>query len=123
MEWYGKEHLQPSYTKKLMNRWQGLAANIARQYYTTFPELYPKHLPDDHYIVKYDETKFPTNRDYRDFKSCPPAIISTHRIEWENGYGPCNVCSICIKAREDNDKQMTDYYRRLEAWKKDGVPM
>jgi len=58
MNWYGKEHLQPFYTKELMLRWQAPPENIAERYYRTFPELYPKHLPKDHYIVRYDETMY-----------------------------------------------------------------
>ena len=66
MNWYGKEHLQPKYTKKLVKKWDAPPGNTATHYYDLFPALYPKHLPDDHYIVKYDESLYPTNRDYRD---------------------------------------------------------
>ncbi len=65
MEWYGKEHLNPTYTKKLMKKWQAPPGNTAENYYALFPELYPKHLPPDHYIVKYNEENFPKDREYK----------------------------------------------------------
>ena len=61
MEWYGKEHLNPTYTKKLMDKWQSLPRNVAVRYYELFPELVPFHLPADHYIVKYNEELYPKN--------------------------------------------------------------
>ena len=123
MQWYGKEHLQPKYTKKLVLKWQSPPGNSADHYYTLFPHLYPKHLPDDHHIVKYNEANFPKNRDYSTFESAPEPIVSSHRVEWEDGYGPCNRCDICKKAKEEDEKQNADYYRRLEAWKTNGTPM
>jgi hypothetical protein len=123
MNWYGKEHLNPAYTKKLMKKWQAPPGNTAASYYELFPELYPYHLPDDHYIVKYDETLFPKNRDYRGFKKAPPEIKSNHRIEWEDGYGPCNVCEECISAKKRNDEQMEKYYADLKEWRETGKPM
>jgi hypothetical protein len=123
MEWYGNEHLQPKYTKKLMTLWQSAPGNSAHRYYTLFPDLYPKYLPDDHYTVKYNEDLYPKNRDYSTFKSAPAEIKSSHRIQWENGYGPCNVCKLCIDAKKRNDAQTIDYYERLKKWREDGTPM
>ena len=123
MQWYGKEHLNPSYTKKLMIRWQAPPGNIAENYYNLFPDLYPYYLPDDHYIVKYNEALYPKERDYRTFKKAPKEIKSTHRIEWEDGYGPCNVCKECVDAKKKNDEQTADYYRRLKEWNEKGTPM
>lgn len=123
MEWYGCTHLNPTRTKKLMRGWQAPAGNCAARYYMEFPELYPNFLPDDHYIVKYDESKYPTDRDYRTFKSAPKPVKSSHQVEWENGYGPCNVCEVCIAAATKNHQQSADYYRRLEAWRTNGTPM
>jgi hypothetical protein len=51
-----------------MKNWDAPPGNAAAHYYELFPALYPKHLPDDHYIVKYDESLYPTNRDYSTFK-------------------------------------------------------
>jgi len=123
MEWYGRTHLNPARTKKLMKRWQAPPGNTAARYYDEFPNLYPNYLPDDHYIVKYDESKYPTHRDYRTFKSAPKKIKSPHQIEWEDGYGPCNVCDVCIAAATKEREQSADYYRRLEAWRTNGTPM
>ena len=53
MEWYGKEHLNPQRTKMLVSKWQSPPCNVYDAYYKLFPELYPKHLPSDHHIVKY----------------------------------------------------------------------
>ena len=115
--------MNPARTKKLMNRWQAPPGNTAARYYMEFPELYPNFLPDDHHIVKYDESKYPTHRDYRTFKSAPKSIKSPHQVEWEDGYGPCNVCEVCIAAATKNHQQSADYYRRLEAWRTNGTPM
>ena len=123
MEWYGRTHLNPTRAKKLMRGWQAPAGNCAARYYMEFPELYPNFLPDDHYIVKYDESKYPIHRDYRTFKSAPQQVKSSHQVEWENGYGPCNVCEVCIAAATKNHQQSADYYRRLEAWRTNGTPM
>ena len=123
MDWYGKEHLIPAYTKKLMKKWQAPPGNTAEHYYDLFPNLYPYYLPDDHYIVKYNETLYPTHRDYRTYKSPPESIKSAHKVEWENGYGPCNVCEVCMSAKRHNDEQTADYYKRLEAWRMNGTPM
>lgn len=123
MQWYGKECLQPKYTEKLMKKWQSPPGNTAAHYYILFPELEPFHLPANHYKVKYDEAKYPKNRDYRTFKSAPKEIKSTHTIEWEDGYGPCTVCETCVTAKKRNDEQMTEYYKRLAEWKEKGTPM
>ena len=123
MNWYGKEHLNPKKTRALVSQWQSPPGNSAEYYYNLFPELYPKHLPDDHYMVNYDETKYPINRDYRTFKSAPAEIKSSHKVEWEDGYGPCNVCALCIDAKKRNEEQNTDYYERLAAWRENGTPM
>ena len=123
MEWYGKKCLTPDYTRKLMNKWQAPPGNIHDRYYDLFPHLYPKHLPSDHYIVKYNENLYPKNRDYTIFKSAPPEIKSKHQIEWEDGYGPCNVCEECINTKKLNDEQMNEYYRKLKEWKEKGTPM
>jgi hypothetical protein len=123
MNWYGKEHLQPKYTKKLVKNWDAPPGNAAAHYYDLFPALYPKHLPDDHYIVKYDESLYPTNRDYSTFKKAPKEIKSTHQIEWEDGYGPCNVCEVCVITKNRNDERRRDYYERLKRWREDGTPM
>jgi len=123
MEWYGRTHLNPTRTNKLMRGWQAPAGNCAARYYMEFPELYPNFLPDDHYIVKYDESKYPRHRDYRTFKSAPKPVKSSHQVEWEDGYGPCNVCEVCIAAATKNHQQSADYYRRLEAWRTNGTPM
>jgi len=121
--WYGKECLNPAYTDKLMKRWQSPPANVAAHYYSLFPELYPKYLPDDHYMVKYDVAKYPKDRDYSTFKSAPKEIRSKHQIEWEDGYGPCNVCEECTSVAKRNAEQQADYYERLEAWRTHGTPM
>ena len=123
MDWYGKEHLRPAYTKKLMKKWQAPPGNTAEHYYDLFPHLYPYYLPDDHHIVKYNEALYPKHRDYRTYKSPPKQIKSSHIIEWEDGYGPCNVCEECMNARKRNDEQTIDYYKRLEAWREHGTPM
>ena len=123
MKWYGKEHLDPKKTKALVTSWQAPPGNCAAHYYDLFPHLYPKHLPDDHYLVKYNEDLYPTNRDYSTFKPAPAEIKSAHRIEWEDGYGPCTVCPVCIRAKELNDARQADYYRRLKAWREHGTPM
>ena len=123
MEWYGTQCLEPKFTKKLMKKWQSPAGNSAEHYYDLFPHLYPYYLPDDHYIVKYTIANYPKNRDYRTFKSAPKNIKSTHSIEWEDGYGPCNVCDECISAKSRNDAQMTEYYKRLKEWRDNGTPM
>lgn len=123
MEWYGKEHLQPKYTRKLVLKWQSPPNNCAAHYYSEFPELYPKYLPEDHPTVHYDEKNYPKHRDYSTFKSAPEKIPSSHRIEWEDGYGPCNVCNVCIKTKKLNDERMADYMKRLAAWRENGTPM
>jgi hypothetical protein len=123
MSWYGKEHLNPERTKFLMKRWQGPPGNVSDAYYKLFPELYPKYLPDDHHSVKYNEEKYPKDRDYTTFKSAPKPVVSSHFIEWEDGYGPCNVCTECLAAIKKNDEQSTDYYRRLKEWNEKGTPM
>jgi len=123
MNWYGKEHLNPKKTRALVSLWQSPPGNSAEYYYQLFPKLYPNHLPDDHYKVNYDETKYPINRDYRTFKSAPAEIKSSHRVEWEDGYGPCNVCALCIDAKKRNEEQNTDYYKRLKAWRENGTQM
>lgn len=123
MDWYGKQHLTPVKTKKLVILWQAPPGNSAAKYYELFPELYPNHLPSDHYMVAYDETKYPNHRDYRTFKSAPAEIKSSHRIEWEYGYGSCNTCPICIDAKKRNDEQQAEYYKSLKAWQENGTPM
>ena len=123
MKWYGKEHLNPERTKKLVVAWQAPPGNSAAYYYMKFPHLEPFWLPADHHIVAYKEALYPKDRDYRTFKSQPPEIKSKHQVEWENGYGPCNVCGVCLKAKEDNNEMLADYYRRLEAWRTAGTPM
>jgi hypothetical protein len=123
MKWYGKEHLNPEYTKKLTVAWQAPPGNSAAYYYTQFPHLEPFWLPADHHIVKYKEELYPKNRDYRTFKSVPKEIKSKHQIEWEDGYGPCNTCGVCLKAKQENDEIRADYYQRLEAWRIMGTPM
>jgi len=89
MEWYGKKHLNPTYTKKLVKKWQSPPGNTAAYYYSLFPDIYPKHLPDDHYIVKYNEALYPTHRDYSTFRSAPKNASADYyaRLEaWrENG--------------------------------------
>jgi hypothetical protein len=123
MKWYGKEHLNPEHTKKLTVAWQAPPGNCHDYYYDKFPDLYPHWLPADHHIVVYKESLYPKHRDYRNFKSAPKEIKSKHQVEWEGGYGPCNVCGVCLKAKEDNNEIQADYYRRLEAWKIYGTPM
>jgi hypothetical protein len=123
MDWYGKTHLNPAYTKKLMKKWQSPPGNTAAQYYILFPAIYPKHLPDDHYIVKYNEAKYPTHRDYSTFRSAPKELKSTHQVEWEDGYGPCNVCEECISVKQRNQELQEKYYKRLAAWRENGTPM
>lgn len=121
--WYGKECLNPTYTKRLVERWQAPPGNVHDRYYEQFPALYPKWLPQDHYIKKYDPDLFPKDRDYRYFKSAPPEIKSAHQIEWEDGYGPCNVCNVCKEAKQKNDEQQAEYYKKLKAWVAEGKPM
>jgi hypothetical protein len=121
--WYGKVALNPTYTNKLVKKWKAPPSAVQDRYYEAFPTLYPTYLPQDHYIVEYDVTKYPTNRDYRTFKSAPPEVKSPHRVEWEYGYGPCNVCTLCVTASTQNEEQRRDYYRRLEAWRTHGTPM
>ena len=123
LKWFGKEHLNPKYTKMLTVAWQAPPGNSAAYYYIQFPHLEPFWLPEDHHIVAYKEELYPKHRDYRTFKSKPKEIKSAHRIEWEDGYGPCNVCGVCLKAKKDNDEMIDDYYRRLEAWRTVGTPM
>ena len=123
MDWYGKEHLQPAYTKKLMKKWHAPAGNTAARYYTTFPTLYPSYLPNDHYIVKYDEELYPKHRDYSTFKSAPEKLKPTHVVEWEDGYGPCNVCDECIAINDLNRQQRILYYERLKEWMENGTSM
>jgi len=106
-----------------VRQWQAPPGNCADHYYGLFPDLYPYYLPDDHHIVKYKEELYPKNRDYRTFKSAPAEIKSSHRVEWEDGYGPCNVCNLCVDAKKRNDEQTTDYYERLKKWRENGVPM
>jgi hypothetical protein len=123
MAWYGKEHLNPTRTKALVKKWQSPPGNTAAYYYMLFPNIYPNHLPDDHYIKKYNEEHYPKDRDYRTFKSAPKPIKSNHIIEWEDGYGPCNVCEECISTKKKNDEITADYYNRLKEWKEKGTPM
>lgn len=123
MEWYGKEHLNPARTKILVKKWQAPPGNVHDSYYNLFPEVYPIHLPKDHYIVNYNENFYPRDRDYRTFKSAPKPIRSSHTVEYEDGYGPCNVCNLCLEAKMQNDEQMKDYYRRLREWNQKGTPM
>ena len=118
--WYGKEHLNPTRTKALVKKWQSPPGNSSDHYYDLFPHLYPYFLPDDHHIVKYDESKYPRNRDYRTFKSAPKPIKSKHQIEWG---GPCNVCEECVSVAATNAAASADYYKRLEAWRENGTPM
>ena len=121
--WYGLEHLKPEYTKKLMKIYTLDAVQAAAQYYTFFPEIEPHYLPLDHYIRKYDESRYRKDRDYRTFKSAPEEIISRHFIEWEDGYGPCTVCEECVAVKKLNDEASANYYRRLKEWNEKGVPM
>ena len=123
MKWYGKEHLNPERTKKLTVAWQAPPGNSAAYYYTKFPHLEPFWLPADHYIVAYKEALYPKDRDYRIFKSQPPEIKSKHQVDWENGYGPCNICSVCITAKQKNDEMIADYFERLHSWRVAGTPM
>lgn len=123
MAWYGKEHLNPTRTKALVKKWQSPPGNTAAYYYTLFPTIYPKHLPDDHYIKKYNEDHYRKDRDYSTFKSAPKPIKSNHIIEWEDGYGPCNVCDECVTTKKKNDEMSADYYRRLKEWNENGTPM
>jgi hypothetical protein len=123
MKWYGKEHLDPKKTKALVSLWQAPPGNSAAHYYDLFPQLYPKYLPDNHYIVKYDESLYAKDRDYSTFKPAPAEIKSSHRVEWEDGYGPCHACPICIRAKELNEERQADYYKRLKAWRENGTPM
>jgi hypothetical protein len=123
MEWYGNEHLKPAYTKKLMKKWQAPPGNTAAHYYDLFPDLYPIYLPDDHYIVKYNEERYPKNRNYSTFKSAPKEVKSKHIIEWEDGYGPCTVCDECVAVKKLNDDLTVDYYKRLKDWRENGTPM
>lgn len=123
MDWYGKEHLDPAKTKKLMKKWQAPPANAAAAYYNLFPDLEPHWLPVDHYIVKYNEERYPKNRDYRTFKEAPKEIKSKHFIEWEDGYGPCNVCEECVSAKKQNEANASAYYKALAAWRDHGTPM
>lgn len=115
--WYGKEHLNPARTKQLVNIWQSPPGNTAEHYYDLFPNLYPYHLPDDHHIVKYNETLYPKHRDYRNKPEMPESIRSKHTVEWEDGYGPCNICEECKEAKKHNDEQTAKYYADLEVWK------
>ena len=121
--WYGKECLNPTYTKRLVEHWQAPPGNVHDRYYDQFPDLYPKYLPKDHYLKKYDPALFPKNRDYRFFKSAPPEIKSAHQIEWEDGYGPCNSCEECITANKLNRERAEVYYKKLQEWKEKGTPM
>ena len=123
MKWYGKEHLNPEHTKKLTIAWQAPPGNCYDYYYDKFPNLYPHWLPADHHIVAYKEALYPKDRDYRTFKSQPPEIKSKHQVEWENGYGPCNICSVCITAKQKNDEMTADYFERLHSWRVAGTPM
>jgi hypothetical protein len=123
MKWYGKEHLNPEHTKKLTVAWQAPPGNCHDYYYDKFPDLYPHWLPADHHIVNYKEELYPKHRDYRTFKSAPKEIKSKHQVEWEDGYGACNACGVCLKAKQENDEIQADYYQRLEAWKITGTPM
>lgn len=123
MEWFGKECLNPAYTRKLVKSWQAPPGTVQERYYNEFPQLRPNHLPLDHYMVKYNVSLYPLDRDYRTFKSAPKEIKSPHRIEWEDGYGPCQACELCKEAKKQNDEMQADYYRRLEAWRTNGTPM
>jgi hypothetical protein len=123
MNWYGKECLNPTRTKQLVKKWQAPPGNVHDAYYDKFPELYPYYLPDDHHKVKYNEAHYPKHRDYRTFKRAPPEIKSKHIIEWEDGYGPCNVCDECVTAANLNTIQNKMYYRRLQEWRDKGTPM
>jgi hypothetical protein len=121
--WYGKQPLNPKYTKLLMKKWNAPPSHVHNQYYDAFPNLYPYYLPHDHYVVEYDEQYYPKNRDYRTFKSAPPILKSPHQVEWEDGYGACNVCDVCVKTNRQNEEQQRDYYKRLENWRTNGTPM
>jgi hypothetical protein len=121
MNWYGKEHLNPKYTNQLMKKWDAPPGNTAHRYYGLFPELYPKHLPDDHHIVAYDEFKYPTHRDYSQFRSAPRPKKSSHIYEWEDGYGPCNGCEECLSVKKHNEERSAKYYRALEIWRETGA--
>lgn len=123
MAWYGKEHLNPTRTKALVKKWQSPPGNTAAYYYILFPTIYPNHLPDDHHIKKYNEALYPKDRDYRTFKSAPKPIKFNHIIEWEDGYGPCNVCDECVITKKKNDEMSADYYKRLKEWNENGTPM
>jgi len=123
MSWYGQHHLTPRYTNILVKRWQAPPGNVADRYYTEFPNLYPYHLPDDHYKVKYNETLYPRHRDYRTFKKAPQETKPKCSIEWEDGYGPCNVCPECIAVKKQNDEQSRIYYTKLRAWRENGTSM
>ena len=123
MEWYSKECLTPKRTQYLVRLWQAPPNNVHDRYYYLFPHLYPQYLPLDHHVTNYDVSKYPKNRDYRTFKSAPPEIKSTHRVEWADGCGPSNQCKLCASAKQQNEEQRADYYRRLEAWKTIGTPM
>ena len=115
--WYGKEHLNPAKTNRLVIIWQSPPGNTAEHYYDLFPTLYPYHLPDDHHIVKYNEELYPKHRDYRNKPEMPEPIRSKHIIEWEDGYSSCNICEECKKVKKQNEEQTAKYYADLEAWK------
>jgi hypothetical protein len=121
--WYGKEPLNPIYTKHLQKKWSAPPNLVQSLYYEAFPNLFPYYLPLDHYIKEYNPAYYPKDRDYRTFKSAPPEIKSTHKVEWEDGYGACNVCNICVNTKRENEAQQREYYRRLEAWRTNGTPM
>ena len=123
MNWYGKEHLNPKYTEKLMKKWQAPPGNTAKSYYDIFPHLYPYHLPDDHHIVKYNEAHYPLHRDYRKFKKAPKEIKSKHIVEWEDGYGPCNICEECVAVATKNKERAEAYAKSLKEWRDNGTPM
>jgi len=116
--WYGKEHLNPVRTKRLVIIWQSPPGNTAEHYYDLFPNLYPYYLPDDHHIVKYNEEHFPKHRDYRNFPEKPKPVKSKHTVEWEDGMqGPCNICAECKEAKKQNEVQTVKYYADLDLWK------
>ena len=116
--WYGKIHLNPARTKKLMQVWQAPPGNTADYYYDLFPELYPYYLPDDHHKVKYNEEKYPKHRDYRNKPEMPELVKSNHTVEWDDGVlAPCNQCTECKEAKKQNEEQIAKYYADLEVWK------
>jgi len=110
--WYGKMHLNPARTKKLMQVWQAPPGNTADYYYDLFPELYPYYLPDDHHKVKYNEENYPKHRDYRN-KPEMPDLKKLNCIECVE----CVECAACKEVKKQNKEQIAKYYADLEVWK------